>query len=108
MINQNNENIVVRSKWSDKLADISSEDWQCYNVISFKTIKDHKFISPYGSNCQSGVFSGQFGSLPNISFIIAFRAIKCIGKPYVESRNSWSLCQGQNQGQTMTMHNYTP
>ena len=46
MINRNHENITLRSKWSAKLGitDITTEEWQCFNIICFKTIKDNKFI----------------------------------------------------------------
>ena len=46
IINQNYDNNTLRSKWSIKLEipEISISNWQCYNFICFKTIKDHKFI----------------------------------------------------------------
>ena len=46
MLTQNCENNALRLKWATKLAipQISNENWQCYNTICFKTIRDHKFI----------------------------------------------------------------
>ena len=41
--NQNFDNNALRSKWSIKLEIPESiSNWLCYNIICFKTIKDHK------------------------------------------------------------------
>ena len=52
IINQNYDNNTLRSKWSIKLEipEISISNWQCYNIICFKTIKDHNLFG-FNTGC---------------------------------------------------------